>query len=866
MSFDVGNVQNRYRRHEHLWNGNMANWYKTILAVAAMAVAASQTAWAAQTLQTRFAQVQIDDQGFITSMTARQSGKEYSPAGHPSPLLSLHENGQPNDQLIQPASATFHGEQGQVELKYPNGATAIVRVGQKDDYFRFQLVSLAPRGTVDNVVWGPLHTTIAGKIGDLIGVVRNDDWAIGMLGLDDNTITGPVEDSDCYEMGYYIHSPDPAKWPVPAKYHEGQWFNIGGNGADDYAFYSHPEEYFNQVFGSGAKIEPEFGSTVVYHSRDRRRSYTHYFSLLPGFKMHSRKHMVSDPVEGVDFIGSGIALYACPDDLAPVTMEKITTGEGLPHVVIDGKWIRDPSAPRPIVYWNGPVDKAIAYAKAAGFKDISRDTGLSFPPLGKEWSGRVGFSNGHSMTYKEFAEQCAKEGLTHGGLHTMCMFLQSGSFHEVTPIPSEHLQTVLRTTLAKGISATDTDIIVTDPSFLAERDTWPKNGDGQNYIRVGTEMMTYSGISESAPWTLTGVKRGHASKAVPHDAGDELVKLQQNCSNGFVPDMTLLLDYAQYYGEMMVRNGMTSLCFDGLESTVYQNHGYYAVRIFMRRLFDTYYKLTGKYPRITGSNVFAGAWEYMDACNLGKGNGMFNVVTGRWNIEGKDIRNGFENSYFPGTFGIQEWHSDWSLYDAENLEAKSIGWFATYALSASADAIDKTGQRDEILKAFHAWEAARAANVFTKEQKLQLQNPDYKFHLEQTGDKTFVLHPVKEIRISEQARSDVKQVAIANPHDAQPLQFALQVNGSADGATIVLPDGSQIKSGKIGTGQFIVCKGDQAFLADPFRKKIADLPMAHAALLPSGESKIGIAFTAPSAKLHFEWTTWIFQKPQEVGK
>ena len=49
-----------------------------------------------------------------------------------------------------------------------------------------------------------------------------------MMGLDDNTIAGPVVDGDCYGMGYYIHSPDPVKYPVPPQYKEGQWFNIGG--------------------------------------------------------------------------------------------------------------------------------------------------------------------------------------------------------------------------------------------------------------------------------------------------------------------------------------------------------------------------------------------------------------------------------------------------------------------------------------------------------------------------------------------------------------------------------------------------------------------------------------------------------------
>ena len=241
-----------------------------------------------QARQTRYAGIRIDGKGLITSITSRQSGKEYIPAGHPSPLLSLHEDGQPNDKLLAPVSAVFHagrsllprgtnpvgtnqdtaslqvtshqslsaGGTYWIELTYPNGAAAVVKAEEKDTYFRFQLVSLAPRGKVDNIVWGPLHTTVSKIIGDLIGVVRDDDWAIGMVGLDDNTIAGPVTDGDCYGMGYYIHSPDPLKYPLPPQYKEGQWFNIGGDGVSDTAFYSHPEEYFQQVFGTGAKLEP----------------------------------------------------------------------------------------------------------------------------------------------------------------------------------------------------------------------------------------------------------------------------------------------------------------------------------------------------------------------------------------------------------------------------------------------------------------------------------------------------------------------------------------------------------------------------------------------------------------------------------
>ena len=841
-----------------------------VLAALASACATPQTQGALQTLQTRHARIRIDDKGFITSIASRQSGKEYSPAGHPSPLLSLHEDGQPNDKLLAPVYAELHTAKKEIALKYSNGATAVVKAEAKDGYFRFQLVSLTPRGDVDNIVWGPLHTTIAGKIGDIIGVVRNDDWAIGLYGLDDNTIAGPPVDSDCYGMGYYIHSPDPVKYPVPAKYKEGQWFNIGGDGVSDVAFYSHPEEYFQQVFGTGAKLEPEFGSTVAYHARDRRKSYTHFWSLLPGFQRSRPRHMVSDPVEGVDFMGSGVALYACPDELGLATIEEIILGEGLPHIVMGGKWIRDPSTFGVTLNWSGPYDKCIEYALALGVKDVSRETGEFYPCLGNNWSaGNVGFSSRPPMSFKEFTAEAHKHGLSNGGLHTLTVFLQGGISRDVTPVPSERLQTVCRTKLAQDISPADTDIVVTDPSFLAEKGTWTQ-GDDSNYLRIGGEMLRYAGISETAPWTLKGVKRGHASKAQAHKAGDEVVKLMQNCYNGFVPDMKLLLDYADYYADLMCRNGMDAINFDGFESTVYQNHGYYAVRVFCRRLFESYAKLTGgKAPRVTGSNVFTGSWEYMNACNVGGGDNMFNASTGRRGIEGKDIGNGYSNSYYPATFGIQDWHSEWSVYDAENLQAKAVGWDATYAFAVSQEVIDRSGEKAAIFKTFRAWQDARAAGAFTRKQKRELRDPDYKFHLEQTGEKTFVLYPIKEIRLSEQANNDTTQVAVTNPYESQTLRFSLRALGAANGFIITLPDGSRIQSDKkMENGQFIICGGDQAYLADKLRRKVAELAMDRAAVLPQGESKIVVQFpgTEESAKVPFELTVWAFGKGEKAGK
>ncbi|MFI5384904.1 MAG: hypothetical protein ACHQ50_02180 [Fimbriimonadales bacterium] len=818
--------------------------------------------------QTRDARIQIDGRGFITSFVSRGAGKEYSPPGHASPLLSLHESGQPDGLLAFPTSASFRAKNSEIDLSYSNGAIARVKAAEKGRYFRFQLVSLANRGAVDSVVWGPIHTNISKVIGDLIGVARDGDWAIGMLGLDDNTIAGTPVGGDCYGMEYFIHSPDPKNHPLPPNLKEGQRFNIGGDGVSDVAFYSHPEEYFQMVFGSGARLEPEFGSTLAYHSRDRRKPDTFLFSLLPDFPGSRPRHQVTDPVDA-DFIGSAVALYACPDMDGLATIENILLAEGLPHVMMDGKWVRDPAGLKPDIAWWGPHDKLIEYADALGLKAVQDEgQGEYYANPTDHWQGpRVGFSAGKKLTYKEFTDDAARHGIKYG-LHTLCLFLQPGHCTDVTPIPNEHLQTVLRTRLARGVSSTANQITVTDPSFLGEDGTWPMR-DGSNTLRIGRELLTYAGISETAPYTLKGVKRGQCgTQAQPHQAGDELVKLQMNCYNGFVPDMDLMLGYADYYATVMAETGMEYVDFDGLESTLYQNHGYYGVRRFFRRLFDTFGRLTrGKAIRVMGSCVFAGGWEYMSVCNVGGDNNMFDPILNRWGIEGKDIRNGFGSSYFPPTFGIQSYRSDWSVYDAENLQAKSIGWDATYMLGLSQDTVERSGEKQAIFKALRVWEDARAKGVFTLALKKQLMDLSLKFHLERSGDRAFTLVPVREIRLRESAGSQPKEVSLMNSGEDQPLQFSLRVSGLVGGSVITLPGGRELLCDhRIEAGQFLICKGDRAYLADKFRKEIAGLTLTRPARLPKGYSKLGVRFTGnPAAPLPFDFTAWISGNSVRIG-
>jgi hypothetical protein len=345
------------------------------------------------------------------------------------------------------------------------------------------------------------------------------------------------------------------------------------------------------------------------------------------------------------------------------------------------------------------------------------------------------------------------------------------------------------------------------------------------------------------------------------------VKLMQNCYNGFTPDMKLMLDYADYYADLMARNAMDSIGFDGYESLVYQGHGYYAFKVFNRRLFDSYHKLTGKYPQITASNVFAGCWEYMNQCNVGGGPNMFHPDTGLWAIEGKDIRNGFGHSYFPPTFGGQSWRKD--LHEAETFMSMAVAWDGTFALNVSQAELDSTPDRDAIFAAFNAWQDARARGLFTKAQKEMMKDPTFKYHLERDGKDAFRLHKVVAFRKGFDSSPNPTEIPVTVNGPVAMAKFMVQPDVVANGADITLPDGSVVRCDrKIERLQFIVIKGGKAYLADANQTKIADLTVTRGTTTPKGESKLTVKLRMedPAAKIRFGFWSWSLDAGEKVEK
>ncbi|MBO9728579.1 MAG: hypothetical protein J7623_08080 [Chitinophaga sp.] len=820
--------------------------------------------------QTKDATFTINNSGYIISIKDRRSKKEYCPQGMSSPLLSLYKN----KTYILPASATFNEVGREIALAFTDGSVATIKIASAGSYLKLQLLRLDNKSDADNIVWGPYKTNISKTIGEIISVVRDDHFAIGMMALNDNTTSGPPSDGDMGFMYYYIHSPDPKKYPLPPHLKEGQTFKIGGDGISDVAFYSQPEEYFRMCYGNGAMLEPAYGSSIALHSRNRRKEQMIRFPVLPdnldgGF--NSARYQLVTPTDA-DFTGSAIALYACPDNEGLTTIEKIVLKEGLPHPTIDGMWIKDPRAYKPDIAWWGPHDSMSVYAAQLGLNAVQDEGwGEYYPNPANKWGNRkISFTHQPAATIPEFGRRMRQSGVR-WGLHTLCEFLQPDNNSDVAPVPSDSLAIMQRSTLAADITINDTLIAVTDTCYFNEFGGW--EGNHTNVLKIGKELIEYNGITTTKPYTFLQVKRGfHGTQRGAFKAGTTIVKLQPNCYHGFAPDMNLQQVYADYYGRWLTEGGMDYIDFDGLESCIYQGHGQYSFKQFFRKLFDTYQQTGGNYLRVMGSCVYEGNWHYMSVCNVGGGDHMFDPVHNKWGIEGKDMRYVFESNYFPATFGIISYSSAWSLYDAENLQAKSIGWNTTYMLGLSQQSVESSGEKENIFKAFRAWQDARTADVFTAAQKKKLKDLQQKFHLVQHSKNSFTLYALQENRFPDLPCSGTPTpVKPGIKAGTQLLEFTIKVHvpakDSLPGIRIGLPDGQALLVEKnLSDGQFIIYRDNQWLITDKNRKKLEEIPFVTSTIPKNGWPEITLTgLKGGNARAKLEVVATIIKSQEKVG-
>ncbi len=734
---------------------------KLAILIATVFVSVSFTAKGQWDFKTSYLKIHLDSKGYITSMknTTVITNREFA-SEKPSPLLTLYNY--KSGTYFYPQQATYSSTEKQFTIGYPNGSVARVKFESFPKYFRLTLLSLTNRETITDIQWGSYYTNITNLFGEVIGVARDSsdavNYAIGVLALNDITTGGTTTTiGDAAPFQYIIHSPDKKTIPLPDSLHEAQLFSIGGDGISDVAFYSHKEPYFRILYGNSASVDTKGEIFITYHAVDRREKRDILFSLIPFMPVNSPNHQQVQALSGVDYIGSSIALWGSPDSTALLdVIQDIVISEKLPNPKVNGKWIKDPARylPDALVTDGEKYDSIVSYVSQMGFKAI--ETGV-YPFLkvdranegyidGKNFETKPFHFTSGDKSHKEFSDISNPLGVLIGR-HNITTALAPGT-KDSGPLPSDSICCQQTRILANQISAVDTLLIADNPTYLDEISGWEGHAKSLNILKIGKELIHYSGISKMAPYNLLNVKRGYwGTTPTIHPAGEQICKVMVTLEYGYdglIPDMFLQDKIAEYYADLSAINGLYFHDFDGEEFLFDTGHGYYGVKRFFRKMFERADALKIPYLRFTGATLSEGSWHYQSVWNVGGGKNMYDAQTREWGSttsEGKDIRDAAVSNYFPATLGSNfaiDSTSTIELY--EHVQAISVGAGATYFIPISQKLVERCPNKYAIFKTLRTWENARAANAFTRKIKKQLADPAKNWRLVEINRNTWKLY------------------------------------------------------------------------------------------------------------------------------
>jgi hypothetical protein len=680
---------------------------------------AARPAAAQITLSTLDLTVRLDARGHIVSLRDVARGREYLAAGQPAPLLQIRVGAQ----VESPASMTWDARARAFSMRFqPSGVRLQLKAVAKPTHVTLTIAAVEPAGLVDAVTWGPYPITIGETIGEIIGVVRDGTFAVGLQVLNIKTLGGLPAHND---------GSDPSRSRV-------------------------------------AQAAP-WGSLLQAYALDRSRP-----RRVAGWAGQFPDMPVA-PMPGETVAGSSIALFGCPVAHTLDRIGAIEIAEGLPHPTVDGVWVKqwkDLGRSYLIAgFTEATVDELLAYTKRANLLS------LYHPEPFASW-GHYGLDPKAFPSGDAGMRAAVEKGRALGiwiGVHTLTNFINTNDPY-VTPVPDPRLSRTGDSTLTAEVDAAATTIPVASPEyFVNEKANW------LHTVVIGQELVRYRAVSASAPWTLLDCERGaFGTKAAAHASGAVVGKLLDHPYKVFYPTIEMQDEIARNLATWFNATGVSHLDFDGHEGGLGTGQGDYAIERFAKVFYDAL-----DHPVLNGtSNSEPFYWHINTYCNWGEPwYGGFRESMQEYRLQNQAL---FERNFIPHMLGWYRLTATTSLPEMEWMLARAAGHNAGFAMSTTLGELRANADTGVLLDAIREWELARRAGVFSPGQRERLKDPALEFHLEPRGGGTWDLYPFhasgpfSHRRVVRQpGEPGATAWAVTNPHDAQPVQFRLQVLGTS---------------------------------------------------------------------------------------
>jgi hypothetical protein len=689
-------------------------------------------------------QIAINSIGNISKLCDKKTGSNYLSKEIAAPLMSVRVE----NKIIHPQSAILDKENQAIILTYENEIQAQLKVESKDTHLTFELISISNPEKVDLIIWGKYPTTINKVIGETVGVVQGEEFAMGIQALNPKTLGGyPWQENDCM--------------PQIDIFEQDNLSDLS-------------EEKKRHVLYRVEAAKPEdFGSTLQAYCRNRNKERI--------IKNWNHEKYVAPVFDDGGVIGSKIALFGCPVEKTLETIGAIEISEGLPHPKIDGEWgktIPSASAAYMIMgFGEEDIEKALDITEKAGLRYLYHPG--PFENWGHFKLDKNRFPNG-IKGMKTCVDKAEARGIKLG-VHTLSNFITTNDSY-ITPTPDERLAKVGSSIITEDIKKYQTKIEVESPDFF--------NQFANNHLKtvvINNELIRYATVSEAAPWQLLDCQRGaFGTKITKHKKGDKISKLADHAYKVFLTNPELSIEVSKRIADLYNQTGLRQISFDGLEGNRSTGLGNYGEILFTQTWFDNLNDDIQQHYIADASRTSHYFWHMYTRMNWGEPwYAGFRESQTEYRLKNQKY---FKRNLMPGMLGWFQMTPQTSTEDIEWMLARSAAFNAGYAFVASYGVIKNNGHSEEILKLLGDWENARMAGAFAEGQKKRMEDIKNEFHLEAVGENEWNLYQVYSYKFTHEKK--VRQPGeplhssfkVKNPSTKQKMNFILTaIDGNVKG-------------------------------------------------------------------------------------
>lgn len=617
---------------------------------------------------------------------------------------------------IDPLGFEASGER--LSYLFPQDLSVTLKLQNKGTYLRLELESISEEGKIEALTWGPIRTNIGETVGEFVGVVRNGEYAIGIQALNVKTTGGMLID----DQGY-----------VPPR-------------------------------GSAA-LAQEYGSSLQAFCIDRTKPQK--IEVWNGF---NNTEVVANPEFGLK--GSAIALFGIGEGEALELIGEIEEAEGLPHILIEGEWVKNSKlAGRPYIISNfgeSTVDMMLDFTEEVGFYSLYQSH--PFETWGHFKLIPDLFPNG-----REGMKACvekARERNIRMGVHTLTNFITTNDPF-VSPVPHKDLASYARTTITGRIGESETEIPIKDTSFYHKKTPLQT-------VRIGDELIRFSGISEEAPFRLLNCQRAaFGTIAGTHARGESIERLIDHPYKTFYPNMELQNEMIDHLSDFFNETGVSHLDFDGHEGAYSTGYGDASKDYFALRFLEGVDHMV-----VNGTSQSSHFYWHMNTY-MNWGEPWYGGMRESQNEIRFNNQATLERNYQPNMLGWFWYQAGTTLEEMEWMLARAAGWNAGYALVVHPEAIAKNPCTGEVIEAIRTWEEAKNRDIFSDSQKKLLKAGENDFSLVKISESEFHLQYYRKLKFSHEnlvlqpGQPHYSEWEFTSDSDEQVLYFRLLASGEA---------------------------------------------------------------------------------------